>query len=823
MSDTNDKKPIPPIPGWPSSNEQGQPKPDAGQAIEDPLAELDRIVNQDFDFAASPKGQPAAVSQEELRELEQELIRELRLQQGLDAASRPSEPVAEREPDPITRPHPLARQVPQASAPQASAPQAPQPASVPSQDFSAGLRGSQPESFEMPKTAEEKPAAQPEDAPLAPPVAASPRYEPTPAASDAPAAPTAAERRAPSLDDWSSLIRGGSTESPAERPAAPAVSARDADDVATSGSYGQLRRPSQREAAPSYQSREPVREENPADPMSGFRPGQAAPDSVSLDRSARQTRQEEQASWSQPARESAPDYPSAAPQEPESYVHQPVPEVRAPVASDPASDPFAAFNQAPAQPSSHYPDPMLDRAPVAPAVDVSGREHGYSSYPDQQPQEAGYENGYQDQDAHYQQQPYAQSDAYAAQQGGYAAPNDYPMASGPHGTYADPGVAQAAAESSPYLGDEDYSALGPDMTTAQPPKQQKSRKGLITALAAVGVIAVGGLIAWGFGQSDSDSTETPVVEANTGPVKEVPDDPGGKVIPNQNAAVYDRIDGTKSDEGPSTLMPATEKPLALTRDGQAPRVISLSGGETNVAQNGDTDASTNPVRPKEVRTVVVRPDGTIVTANSGDTANQTQAPSVDQQLLNQTPSEQAMNSTFNNGIEQGGLLQGTDANANTNTDANVNDAGNAATGLPLPRAKPDELVALQQAAQAAAPAQPVAQQPASNSPTLLVPQSTPAQPVPPRPVAQANNDSLGGYTVQITSQRTPDQARASFANIQARLPILNGYQPDIKEANLGDRGTFYRVRVGQFGDRAGATAFCQSIKNAGGDCLVATR
>ncbi len=805
MSDTNDKKPIPPIPGWPSSRDQGQPQAGAGQAIEDPLAELDRIVNQDFDFAASPKGQPsgqpAVVSQEELRELEQELIRELRIQQGLDSSQRAPDPAPQSAPEPMTnrgadpmmRPHPLAPKAPQAQQPAPQAPQASQAPSAPAPDFSAGLRGPQAESFEMPEAGSE--ATEPvQEAPVAPPVSASMRYEPSPAA------PSTPERRAPSLDDWSSLIRGGATESPAT----PAAPSREQDDVSTSGSYGQLSRPSQRDPAPSYQPSEPAREAAPADPLSGFRPGQPSPDPQPYQKPAQQAQQDDQASWSQPEREQAsgyaPSYAQSGSQEPEGYAQPAVPEVRAPVASDPASDPFAAFNQSPAypesQPSSHYPDPMRDHAPAAPAVDVSGRDQGYAGYADQQ-----NDSGYQDPNAHYQQ-PYAQPDPYANQPGGYAATDEYLMASGQRGTYADPGVAQAAAESSPYVGEEEYSALDPDMAALPPAKPQKSRKGLIAALAAVGVIAVGGLIVWGFGQSGSDSTETPVVEAKTGPVKEVPDDPGGKVIPNQNAAVYDRIDGTKSDEGPSTLMPATEKPLALTRDGQAPRVISLSGGETNVAQNGDVPGSTNPVRPKEVRTVVVRPDGTIVTANSGDAANTAQTPSVDKELLNQTPSEQAMNSTFNNGIDQGALLQGTDANA-----------ANTTSDFPLPRSKPAELVALQKAAEA--------QQPAVNSPTQLAPQSAPAQPVAPRPVVQTNNGSTGGYTVQVTSQRTPDQARASFANIQARLPILSGYQPDIKEANLGDRGTFYRVRVGSFGDRAGATAFCQSIKNAGGDCLVA--
>ena len=204
----------------------------------------------------------------------------------------------------------------------------------------------------------------------------------------------------------------------------------------------------------------------------------------------------------------------------------------------------------------------------------------------------------------------------------------YPMASGPHGTYADPGVAQAAAESAPYLQDEDYPTFDTEEYDVEP-VARKSRKGLVAALAAVGVIVVGGLAVWAFGLGgDGGETETPVLAANTDPVKEAPEDPGGKVIPNQNKTVYNRIDGTETDEAPSELMPATEEPLALTPDGQAPRVISLSGGEANVAQSNGAETG-GAVAPKKVRTVIVRPDGTIVSSND-ENAGQSDVASVGQ-------------------------------------------------------------------------------------------------------------------------------------------------------------------------------------------------
>nr|WP_321457001.1 SPOR domain-containing protein [uncultured Cohaesibacter sp.] len=468
-------------------------------------------------------------------------------------------------------------------------------------------------------------------------------------------------------------------------------------------------------------------------------------------------------------------------------------------------DPYAAFNDpnlpASSQPYRSYAAPSVDR-PRAPNVNVAGQIDDYASY--------GSGPSYRD------AAPQSYDQGYAAGQGGYAdTPVDpYDDNTESYGTYADPNVAQADAESLPNYQDEDYTTLETAAAMAAPQPKRKSRKGLYVATAAGLVIVVGGLLAWGFGQSGNDSTETPVIEANADPVKETPEDPGGIVVPNQDQTVYDRIDGSASDEGPSNLMPATEKPLDMTADGQSPRVIPLSGGEASVSQSA-TDAGTESgaVAPKRVRTVVVRPDGTFVTSSEPTAAPEqqpAQATNLDQQMMDLTPSEQAMTQTYNTDVN-GSSLNG--AAAQPVVDAN----------MPLPKSKPAELEALQAAAQSSAPqvtqpvAVPVVPQSTSQAPLVLAPPAAiPTQ------QAVAAPSSGGGYTVQVTSQRTPEQAQASYRNIQAQLSsVLAGYEPDIKRADLGARGTYYRVRVGSFPDQAGAINFCNSIKNAGGDCLVA--
>jgi cell division protein FtsN len=46
--------------------------------------------------------------------------------------------------------------------------------------------------------------------------------------------------------------------------------------------------------------------------------------------------------------------------------------------------------------------------------------------------------------------------------------------------------------------------------------------------------------------------------------------------------------------------------------------------------------------------------------------------------------------------------------------------------------------------------------------------------------------------------------------------------PNIQEADLGEKGVWYRLRIGPFADKAAANAACDAIKAQGGSCFAAT-
>jgi cell division septation protein DedD len=117
---------------------------------------------------------------------------------------------------------------------------------------------------------------------------------------------------------------------------------------------------------------------------------------------------------------------------------------------------------------------------------------------------------------------------------------------------------------------------------------------------------------------------------------------------------------------------------------------------------------------------------------------------------------------------------------------------------------------------------------ASAAPARLRP--APAQPAPPsKPPASETASAApaapvatgGGYAVQVSSQRSEEEAQSSFRDLQAKYPnLLGGRTPIIRRADLGAKGIFFRAMVGPFTSADQATELCSNLKAAGGSCLV---
>jgi hypothetical protein len=122
---------------------------------------------------------------------------------------------------------------------------------------------------------------------------------------------------------------------------------------------------------------------------------------------------------------------------------------------------------------------------------------------------------------------------------------------------------------------------------------------------------------------------------------------------------------------------------------------------------------------------------------------------------------------------------------------------------------------------------------APNAPLSLAPQGVPntVAPAPappphttalaaPGPAAERSGGGGSGYYVQLSAQKSEEEAKSSFRGIQARHgSLLGGQQPVIRRKDLGSKGVFYGAQVGPL-SRDAAAKLCEDLKAAGQSCMI---
>lgn len=105
--------------------------------------------------------------------------------------------------------------------------------------------------------------------------------------------------------------------------------------------------------------------------------------------------------------------------------------------------------------------------------------------------------------------------------------------------------------------------------------------------------------------------------------------------------------------------------------------------------------------------------------------------------------------------------------------------------------------------------------PASESPSPVV------------PAARSSGDTLSGdalsgsHLVQVGAFRSEDEANGVWRRMQAKLgAYAAGKSTNIEVTDLGEKGTFYRLRIGPFSTSDAAKTYCEGLKERGQDCLI---
>lgn len=486
------------------------------------------------------------------------------------------------------------------------------------------------------------------------------------------------------------------------------------------------------------------------------------------------------------------------------------------------NDFFAALNPAQSEPASHDVDAAQEQAGDPAGIDALFADLDFPAPTARKPVGGSVEPPAQEASA---AEPDLDDMAWPAAAASVPQSEDDETPPPPEGYDLD-AVARAMQESDPSL--TGAGVLPPHSAAernAVPHSGEKSRKGLFVAAGVLGVAVLGGA---GFFLIDSDAVPVPsgpppIISGLQEPLKVYPEQSQASADDQAGKLIYDRVDGT-GVAGPDKLIPT-----------ESPQLAELPPAPAGT--NGDADLV--PGTPKRVRTVVVRPDGTIIPEGQEPaTATPTQP-----QPATPTQPDTASGNDESRVVSTSPVVTGADVapedSAGTAPEAAVPDTPAIVTGADVapeptasepaapvpsvvPRKKPDAPV---QVASAPSATTAPAQAPQTDRPlNLTQPATAPAATAPatPAPVASTSGGSIpsGTYIVQVTSQRSEAAASDAYSGLQRRFPaILGNRNAVIVAATVEDRGVFYRARI-PTGTRDEAIGLCESLQAAGGDCFV---
>lgn len=81
--------------------------------------------------------------------------------------------------------------------------------------------------------------------------------------------------------------------------------------------------------------------------------------------------------------------------------------------------------------------------------------------------------------------------------------------------------------------------------------------------------------------------------------------------------------------------------------------------------------------------------------------------------------------------------------------------------------------------------------------------------------------ATGTHLVQVGAFRSDEEANAMWTRLEGKLgDYMSGKAPDIERADLGEKGVYFRLRIGPFASADDAKTYCEGLKTRGQDCLV---
>ena len=319
----------------------------------------------------------------------------------------------------------------------------------------------------------------------------------------------------------------------------------------------------------------------------------------------------------------------------------------------------------------------------------------------------------------------------------------------------------------PWMPQDQYATAPADFGYPEPKRSHR----MLVWIGAFIVLIIAGFAGVFTMRSISGPKEAPVIAALTSPTKIQPEKSDSDNASDPSATV---LDHGKSNDAQAKVVNREEQPVDLAQAQLRPKQTSPSNGFPE---------------PKKVRTVSVRPDGTIIDDPS--------APS----LPPPTP------------------LRPTQAPLATTGASNSATAKTSITAPSVP-AQTDAKAATPKSAQRS-PTTPSTDTKPQSIAQVISSSSAPAQaPSPTASKAAPAPAATGTFAVQFSSSPSETEASASLARVKERFSsVLGAYRPSVAKGDANGH-TVYRVRVSGL-DRPKAVEICENIRSNGGTCFVA--
>jgi len=307
---------------------------------------------------------------------------------------------------------------------------------------------------------------------------------------------------------------------------------------------------------------------------------------------------------------------------------------------------------------------------------------------------------------------------------------------------------------------------------ASSPMMSVNSLNTIINMVAAGLSAalIAGVGVWGYKLMVRDVTGLPVVQAISGEMRLIPDNPGGQLALNQGLSVNE-VAAAGTAAAPTDTLVLAPKPVALAVE------------DTPVS--AQVVASVQQPAPLDLSAAISNP---IETVAVDTTSNTPEAGSVEDLVRQLTQGADVINTTTGAKVVSAVT---TVASANVTGDTAIQAAGLRHSLRPVLR--------------------PV------SAPAVVIPVSAPAKTT----VTDVNPTSVpaGTRLVQLGAFDSAEVARSQWDKIEGRFgDFLQGKSRIVQKANSGGR-TFYRLRAMGFSDLSDARRFCSALLAENADCI----